>query len=127
MNTATRPSNTQSQLRNLMAQHTATTYAKPVVASPTPVAVVTKALPQAVGLPTKAALVGVRYTVRLSPSEITRLDAISLETHQRLGKRLTVSEVFRIGLARVGSNAPITAEELQGIRSLDRRRTGGVR
>jgi hypothetical protein len=116
---------TRTQLRNLMSQHTAATYAKPSV----PVAardnapIVAKAMtPATPTLPSKPVVASERYTVRLLPGEIEKVDALTLEAHQRLGERITVSDVLRIGLTRIGTNAPITADELAGLRSRDRRR-----
>lgn len=126
MTTPTKQAETRSQLRNLMAQHTAATYAKPAVkpaaaevpavaARPAPTAPVPSA-------PRSLQTFG-RYTVRLPKVEAAALDALILDAHMRLGKRVTVTDIFRIGLSRLGNHAPITADELSTLLSRDQRRS----
>ncbi|HUO08139.1 MAG TPA: hypothetical protein VM008_07565 [Phycisphaerae bacterium] len=112
-----------------MSQHTNRTFSKPAEPAPQPIAApVQDAAPRITPRPMeeppvrKARAFGPRYTVVLSQSEGDKLNALALELHQRLGKRVTMIELFRIALARVNANAPITAEELAAIRALDRRR-----
>lgn len=135
MTTPTKSADTRSQLRNLMSQHTAATFSRPNSASPAsstpanslPAAPARDPLPaaspaRATSQPQSSRVTGERYTVRLTPQEIQKLDSLTLEVHQRLGKRITLSDVLRIGLLRVSPTAPITADELTQLRATDRRR-----
>jgi hypothetical protein len=128
MTTSTKSPDTRTQLRNLMSQHTAASQSRPSAPiparNPAPVAAHQNA-PATPLPPSKPLASGDRCTVRLSLAEIAKVDTLTLEAHQRLGERITVSDVLRIGLIRVGTNAPITAEELAGLRSMDRRRSRG--
>ena len=123
MSTMNKNPDTRAQLRHLITQHTAATFAKPAPVTPMPPPDVARPafLPSAPQAPTPRSS-RIRYTVPLSAHDVERLNAISLEAHQRLGKRLSISEVFRIGLARISSHAPITVDELQAMRFLDGRR-----
>lgn len=129
MSNSSKMTSTASQLRSLMSQHTTRTFSRPAEPAPQPMevpppAAAPRMTPRSVEEPPvrKARAFGPRYTVVLSPSEGDKLNALALELHQRLGKRVTMIELFRIALARVNANAPITAEELAAIRALDRRR-----
>ena len=114
---------TRAQLRNLISQHTAATYSKPAIVTPIPTPAVARPafMPSAPKAPNPASS-RIRYTVPLSAKDVERLNSISLEAHQRLGNRLSISEILRIGLARISSHAPITADELHAMRFLDGRR-----
>jgi hypothetical protein len=118
MTTSAKPLDTRTQLKNLMSQHTAATYARPAapIATPRPTS-----QPMA-PLQRKAAAATERFTVRLLPIENQHVDTLTLEAHQRLGERITVSDLLRIGLSRIGANSPVTAEELAALRTKDRRR-----
>lgn len=70
----------------------------------------------------KARDFGPRYSVVVSPAEADKLNSLALELHHRLGKRVSMVELFRVALARINPNAPITGDELDAIRALDRRR-----
>ena len=158
MSSSTKTTDTRQQLRNLMQQHTATTFAPAAnttvqIQSPTSAQV----RPQAaiVSPPASSPLVGPtsspprpieagdsgdktgggdhrdsayrkeqgdRRTIRLSAQELDKVNRLTLETHQRIGERITTSDVLRIGLARVGQSAPITSDEIGTLRSTDRRR-----
>jgi hypothetical protein len=123
MSTTNKPNDTRAQLRSLMSQHTAATYAKPAPVSSVQLPTASRPIPiPAVPRVPQSVASRIRYTVPLSPKDVERLNTISLEAHQRLGKRLSISEIFRIGLARISSHAPITADELHAMRFLDERR-----
>lgn len=59
----------------------------------------------------------------MTAKESDSIDAMTLEVHQRLHKRITVSDVIRIGLSRMGKNVPINDDEIEALRALDRRRS----
>jgi hypothetical protein len=118
-------SNTIEKIRSLMTTHTAVTEAKPAaptsVAPPAPMKpLVFGPKPELLRPPLKAD----RYSVRLNPQEVQKIESIALEIHQRIGKRISMAEIFRIGLLRLGPNTPITADEVVAVRAMDRRRTG---
>jgi hypothetical protein len=69
------------------------------------------------------AIVHQRFTVRLSAPELARLGGIVLATHQTTGERITPTDVLRIGLGRVGEQAPITPADIATLRATDARRT----
>jgi hypothetical protein len=128
-------SDTRDQLRRLMSQHTAATTARPApmaaavpaaapVAHATPPAKpVAPAMPAPVAAPRPATTAGDRCTLRLAAPELAKIDRLILETHQRVGERITTSDVLRIGLARVTTTAPITAAEIAALRASDGRRS----
>ena len=113
---------TLDQLRGLMRQHTETHRDAPPRPSgkketgPT-------ALPEpSQPMPPKA-IVHQRFTVRLSAPELVRLGGLVLATHQTTGERITPTDVLRIGLGRVGEQAPITPADIATLRATDARRT----
>jgi hypothetical protein len=137
----TKAPSTIDQLRSLMSDHTATVAAASPAASalalPTQRSAATAALPRLSTpslKPPRAATPVVpvqaqgaeRCTVRLTASEIAQVNAIMLKTHQRTGKPITASDVLRIGLRRVGEQAPVTADEIAVLRATDGRRTRQV-
>ena len=118
-------SDTLTQLRGLMHRHTQTqaeAQPRPVVV--TNVTTLPAATPIAQRTPAsvRTAIVHERFTVRLNAPELARLGEIVLATHQRIGQRITPTDVLRVGLGRVGDNAPITAAEITTLRATDARR-----
>jgi hypothetical protein len=73
-------------------------------------------------LPGSADPLAVRLSIRLLKADAERIDAIAFEVHQRLGKRITVTEVLKVGLARISGDAPITRDEMAKLKATDRRR-----
>jgi hypothetical protein len=65
---------------------------------------------------------GVRWSLRPDASELAKIDQMILEAHQRVGQRLTISDVLRIGLLRMTKTSPITAAEIAALRATDGRR-----
>lgn len=63
-----------------------------------------------------------RFSVRLENSELEALHKIIVQGIQGLGERITASDVFRVGLSRVGKGAPITSSEIATLRTGDGRR-----
>lgn len=131
----TPPKNTNDELRALMQQHTAATFAKPAMtlARAAPTTARAETLPprpapaSATAEPTVLSSVSRvrpndRCTVRLTPAELEKLDRLILWAHMNLGARLTLSDVLRIGLSRVGEDAPPASHEVEKIRSHDARR-----
>ena len=141
MTKTNKSSDTRDQLRRLMIRHTAATEARPAAprtapaqgtpvsaAAHAPVIAVAPAVPATNAIktpaaPKPAAAGGERCTLRLAPSELAKIDRSILETHQRVGERITTSDVLRIGLARVTGTAPITAAEITALRATDGRRS----
>lgn len=129
--------NTSDELRALMQQHTAATFAKPAATPARPAAAMARV--DSVPTPQRSAPASVaatatvapsasrvrpndRCTVRLTPAELEKLDRLILWAHMNLGARLTLSDVLRIGLSRVGEDAPPASHEVEKIRSHDARR-----
>jgi hypothetical protein len=149
--TMTKPhksNDTRDQLRQLMSRHTAATapatvrtvpvnstaqrgrgYEQPterVAQTPvaaTPAAPVAPAIKPPVASTPKSLSGHEKFSVRLIRPEPARIDRLILETHQRVGERITASDVLRIGLARVNDSAPITAAEIAALRAIDGRRS----
>jgi hypothetical protein len=44
---------------------------------------------------------GVRWSLRPDASELAKIDRLILETHQKVGERITISDVLRIDLMRL--------------------------
>lgn len=141
--TPSKTSDTRDQLRRLMSQHTAATVAaRPAnpaqsiaAVPPTPRSIAASVPPATSSVkptlsaeskpsptPKKTAASGDRCTLRLPASEIAKIDHLILETHQRVGQRMTVSDVLRIGLARITSSLPIAEAEIAALRASDGRR-----
>lgn len=139
--TPTKINDTRDQLRRLMTRHTAATVHPPLVPPavkatparnvPSAPEAVREALPEVapraeatpqMASPAKKGGVGERCTLRLSGVELSKIDRLILETHQRVGERITVSDVLRIGLARVTAASPIAGSEIALLRASDGRR-----
>lgn len=118
MTKAKNTKDTTEQLRMLIAQHAKTQAHEPV-----PVVVSPMSKPEVSAERISPVNPNPRCTVRLSISELDRLDQIILQTHQEIGERITMSDVLRIGLKRVGSSTPISLHDVASLKTNDRRRT----
>lgn len=63
-----------------------------------------------------------RYSMRLMPAEVEKVNAVILEAMPRLGERVNFTDVLRIGLSRITPTSPIAAAELAALRPMDGRR-----
>jgi len=117
---------TRDQLRALIHTHAETTVAPKVSmlapAAPArqiPAALIATAAPaDNPVLPRVLA----RQSLRLLPIEFDKINTIINNTIQRTGSRATVTDVLRVGLARLTEAAHIEIEELKALRATDRRR-----
>lgn len=125
MTQSNKSSDTRDQLRRLMSRHTATTVAKPAPVIESPKVAPRPVAPVQVKQPVvkSVALPAAKVSARLSASDLTKIDRLILDAHQRVGERITVSDVLRIGLARVTGTSPISAAEIAALRANDGRRT----
>ena len=123
----TKPTSTTSeQLRKLMQSHVENAAAKPepILKSPEaitqhPRAVITSAKPVAT-MPLPAAT---RYSLRLLAPEISKINSVIQNTLEQTGERVTLTDVLRVGIGRVGDSSPISRHELVLLRKTDGRRT----
>lgn len=64
-----------------------------------------------------------RFSIRLTDGEIQRLNRIIGQALATTGQRVTVSDVLRVGLGRVGgSHPPLSESEIAALRAMDGRR-----
>jgi len=108
-----RTSTTSEQLRALMQTHTE------MAAAPVPAAPPTVVAPAVHEKPTVSST---RYSLRLLPVEIAKINMIIKNTVLVAGERTTLTDVLRVGLGRLGESAQISAAELALLRAGDRRR-----
>lgn len=119
-------SNTAEQLRKLMNSHVenAATKPEPVLkttevaampqpANPPPVKIFSATPPPA---PT-------RYSLRLLSPEISKINSIIQTTLEKTGERVTLTDVLRVGIGRVGEASAIARHEIIYLRKHDGRRT----
>jgi hypothetical protein len=64
-----------------------------------------------------------RYSLRLLPSELSKINMIINSTMNATGERVTLTDILRVGLGRLGEGAPISKEEINLLRSSDGRRS----
>lgn len=127
MSTSTKPQRTTDDLRRLMQKHSAALATpspsdRPVTAS-APASFVAAAPSSRISKPLPSASTSSdRCTIRMSPQEFKCISEVILEVHQRIGLRLTTSDILRIGLARVGEGTPIMEAEVAILRGKDGRR-----
>jgi hypothetical protein len=121
-------STTSEQLRKLMQSHVELTANKREPPPQSPAAMPaaqagtarTKSLPV---MPANDALVVTRYSLRLLDSEVAKINAIIHSALEHTGQRITLTDVLRVGLSRVGESSPITRAEIGVLRASDARRT----
>jgi len=112
------PNTTRDQLRALMQTHVEKT-----AAAPTPLPRVATPAPQSKPtLPVPLASSPGRQSLRLVATELEKINGIIHNTLQQTGQRITMTDVLRAGLSRVGTSVPITAEEIRVLRASDGRR-----
>jgi hypothetical protein len=115
----TKKPTTTDQLRALMKSHVEVA-AVPVIEVPQepakPATAKQDTIP-APAIPTPA-----RYSLRLLPSEIAKINSIIKNTVQTISQRVTLTDVLRVGLRRLGESAPLSAAELAALRTTDGRR-----
>ncbi len=119
---------TREQLRLLMLRHA--DAATPVDIKPAAeVAPVLASPPPAISAPArgndaleKKTIPSERCTLRLTQPELQKIDRQILEVHQRLGERITLSDILRIGLTRLTSQSPVDKSEILVLRASDGRR-----
>jgi hypothetical protein len=119
-------SNTSEQLRKLMQSHVEKAAAKPEPALKTSEIISTP--PVTVTETTKsAALVQIpstmRYSLKLRSDELSKIGSIIHNTFEKTGERVTLTDVLRVGVGRVGESSPLTRQEIVYLRATDRRRT----
>ena len=128
---AKKPSTTTDQLRALMQNHVEVTAASsPANAPLTPVAAMTLEQPAVRPLarmksdqpPVGKWPGSMRYSLRLLPTEIAKINGIVNVSLQKTGERITLTDVLRVGLKRLGDSAPISGAELVALRTTDGRR-----
>lgn len=119
-------SNTAEQLRKLMNSHVENAAAKP---APVLKTTETIAAPQA-AIPAAPKLVAAtpppvatRYSLRLLSPEISKINSIIQNTLEKTGERVTLTDVLRVGIGRVGESSPIARHEIVFLRKTDGRRT----
>jgi hypothetical protein len=120
--------NTAEQLRALMRSHiqnsTITSHSQPTVptqktlVSPAPVPVAHSEV-----LPVPKPALAPRHSLRLLQTEISKINIIINSTMNMTGERITLTDVLRVGLGRLGEGAPISREEIDILRTTDGRRT----
>jgi len=88
-----------------------------VVATPAQAPVVSSSRPEV-----PATTASQRYSLRLVPTEIAKINSIIKNTVLVTGERTTLTDVLRVGLGRLGESAQISAAELALLRAGDRRR-----
>lgn len=74
-------------------------------------------------LPAIVPSAGIRFTVRIEDPELQSVNKVIGRALQELCQRITVSDVLRIGLSRVGEKSPITMGEIAALRATDGRRS----
>jgi len=125
-----KPTNTADQLRALMRSHIQNSnfapHTAPVItpAPKAPVIATTVAAPasQDIISPSNRTF-SPRYSLRLLPAEISKINIIINSSMNATGERLTLTDVLRIGLGRLGEGTPIGKEEIDQLRVTDGRRT----
>ena len=119
-------STTTEQLRKLMNSHVENAAAKPAPVLKTTEAVTT---PQPANPPTAKIVsatppsVAARYSLKLLPAEISKINSIVQSTLEKTGERVTLTDVLRVGIGRVGESSPIARHEIIYLRKNDGRRT----
>jgi hypothetical protein len=103
-------STTTDQLRALMQSHIETVA---VPSHPIPE-------PAVVSTPVAFAQVQTRFSLRLLPMELEKINSIIKTTMQNTGQRITLTDVLRTGLKRMGES--ISSAEVSALRSSDGRR-----
>lgn len=63
-----------------------------------------------------------RYSLRLLPTEIAKINSIIKNTVQTTDQRITLTDVLRVGLGRLGESTPVSTAELAVLRTTDGRR-----
>jgi len=63
-----------------------------------------------------------RYSLRLLSPEISKINSIIHNTLEQTGERVTLTDVLRVGIGRVGETSPISRHEIVFLRASDRRR-----
>ena len=63
-----------------------------------------------------------RFSLRLRPSELAKINAILNKTLEQTGQRLTLTDVLRVGLGRLGDSLPLPEAEIAALRATDSRR-----
>ena len=132
------PLTTSDQLRALMRSHIETSAAIPKPTAPAPVMVkavnitsqgiplpAANPIPQARPTPFRspAAPLSPRYSLRLLPPEILKINSIINATLHNTGERVTLTDILRVALGRLGDSSSIGPEEMKSLRSTDGRRT----
>jgi|GEM_PF-1354937 len=102
---------TSEQLRALMQSHVET-VAVPSQPVQTPTVPTVSTPPH----------VQTRFSVRLLPTEIAKINSIIKNTVLITGERTTLTDVLRVGLGRMGDSTQISEAELTNLRASDRRR-----
>jgi len=119
-------SNTAEQLRKLMNSHVenAAAMPEPVFKTTEPVAAPQPANPPVSKIisPTPPS-VAARYSLKLLPAEISKINSIVQSTLEKTGERVTLTDVLRVGIGRVGESSPIARHEIVYLRKNDGRRT----
>jgi hypothetical protein len=64
-----------------------------------------------------------RYSLRLLSPEISKINSIIQEALEQTGERVTLTDVLRVGIGRVGQSSPIARHEIIYLRKNDGRRT----
>jgi hypothetical protein len=119
-------SNTAEQLRKLMNSHVENAAAKPEPVLKTAEAVTASqpAFQPAAKLVSPAPQPSpARYSLRLLAPEISKINSIIQETLEKTGERVTLTDVLRVGIGRVGESSPIARHEIVYLRKNDGRRT----
>jgi hypothetical protein len=109
-----RTSTTTEQLRALMQTHAE------IAAAPAPLSVSTPAI----DTPSKSehAHAPSRYSLRLLPAEIAKINTIIKNSVVLTSERTTLTDVIRVALARLSDSCSISQAEVAALRSTDRRR-----
>lgn len=114
---------TKDQLRFLMRSHVEMAANTPPPSAAKPVAAPVVQPRQAVTQTVLPAPIESRQSLRLIPSELSKINHIINLTLEQSGERATVTDVLRTGLKRLGESFHITREEIKQLRAADGRRT----
>jgi hypothetical protein len=113
---------TREQLRALMHSHVEMAANTPPPPTATAVAVPVVQRTPTISKEAVPAPIESRQSLRLIPSELSKINTIINLTLEQTGERATVTDVLRIGLKRLGESFHITREEIKLLRAADGRR-----
>ncbi len=113
---------TSDQLRALMRTHVEKSANTPPPAAANPMVAPIVQPRQRIAKTVLPALIESRQSLRLIPTEFSKINTIINLTLEQTGERATVTDVLRIGLERLSETSHITREEIKQLRAADGRR-----